>query len=62
MLESEYDIENTGKHLNSEEFNFALNNPNTTIVDMRNYYESEVGHFENAIIPDVETSKELLQK
>ena len=62
LLESEYDIENTGKHLNSEEFNFALNNPNTTIVDMRNYYESEVGHFENAIIPDVETSKELLPK
>ena len=27
---------------------------------MRNYYESEVGRFENAIIPDVDTSRELL--
>ena len=29
---------------------------------MRNYYESEIGKFENAIIPNVETSKELLPK
>jgi len=29
-------------------------------VDMRNYYESEVGRFENAIVPDVDTSRELL--
>ena len=60
LLENEYDIENVGKHLNSEEFNLSLNNPSTTVVDMRNYYESEVGHFEDALIPDVETSKDLL--
>ncbi len=29
---------------------------------MRNYYESEIGRFDNALIPDVETSKELLPK
>ena len=34
--------------------------PETIIVDMRNYYESEVGRFESAVIPDVEISKELL--
>ena len=33
---------------------------NSIIVDMRNHYESEVGRFENAICPDVDTSKELL--
>ena len=27
---------------------------------MRNYYESEIGRFKNAIIPDVSRSKELL--
>ena len=27
---------------------------------MRNYYEGEVGKFKNAIIPDVDTSRELL--
>ena len=30
------------------------------IIDMRNFYESEIGKFENAIVPDVDTSKELL--
>ena len=29
---------------------------------MRNYYESEVGRFKGAILPNVETSKELLPK
>ena len=62
LLENEYDIDKVGRHLDSEEYNSALDNPNTTIVDMRNYYESEVGQFKNAIIPDAETSKELLPK
>jgi UPF0176 protein len=30
-------------------------------VDMRNHYESEVGHFQNAICPDVDTFREELQ-
>ena len=30
------------------------------LVDMRNHYESEVGHFENAVCPDVETFREEL--
>lgn len=32
----------------------------TVVVDMRNHYESEVGHFEGAIRPDVETFRESL--
>ena len=28
---------------------------------MRNHYESEVGRFENAIIPDVDKSEDLLK-
>ena len=31
-----------------------------TIVDMRNHYESEIGHFEGAICPQSETFKEEL--
>jgi UPF0176 protein len=31
------------------------------MVDMRNHYESEVGHFKNAICPDVDTFREELQ-
>ena len=59
---SSYNIQKTGKHLTAEQFNKALESPETLIVDMRNYYESEVGRFKEAIIPNVETSKQLLPK
>src|SRR5690606_17959663 len=52
---------NHGKHVTASEFNALANDPNTVIVDMRNHYESEVGHFKNAILPDVDTFREELQ-
>ncbi len=55
-----FDVTRRGKHLSAEEFNALANDPDTIIVDMRNYYESEVGHFENAITPDVDTFREAL--
>jgi UPF0176 protein len=58
--ENSYDMNKVGNHLSAEEFNQALEKPETIVVDMRNYYESEVGKFESAVIPDVEISKELL--
>ena len=58
--EDEYNMSQVGAHLNASEFNKALESPDTVVVDMRNYYESEVGHFHNAILPDVERSQELL--
>ncbi len=58
--ENSYDMNKVGNHLSAVEFNQALEKPETIIVDMRNYYESEVGRFESAVIPDVEISKELL--
>lgn len=51
---------NTGIHLNAEAFNALTDDPNTIVVDMRNHYESEVGHFENAITPDAVTFREEL--
>ena len=60
ISKNEYNIKKTGKHLNAAEFNEMMEHPNSIIVDMRNHYESEVGKFENAICPDVDTSKELL--
>jgi len=56
-----FDPSNTGKYLNAEEWNRQLSDPNTVVVDMRNHYESEVGHFEGAICPDVDTFREELQ-
>ena len=32
----------------------------TIVVDLRNHYESEVGHFKGAICPDVDTFREEL--
>jgi len=55
-----FDVTNKGVHLDAESFNKIAEDPNTIIVDMRNHYESEVGYFENAIRPDVETFRESL--
>ncbi len=55
-----FDVTNVGNHLSAIEFNEALGKPGTIVVDMRNHYESEVGHFENAILPNADTFKEEL--
>ena len=55
-----FDPSNSGIHLSAKDFNQLTSNPNTIIVDMRNHYESEVGHFRNAITPDVVTFRESL--
>ncbi|MEM7110204.1 MAG: rhodanese-related sulfurtransferase [Bacteroidota bacterium] len=55
-----FDATKSGKHVSAEEFNQLAHDPNTVIVDMRNHYESEVGHFKNALLPDVDTFRESL--
>ena len=59
ISEKEWNLSKTGKHLNAEEFNSAIDG-GAIIIDMRNYYEGEIGKFKNAIIPDVERSQDLL--
>ena len=44
-----FDMANRGKYVNAEQFNALSNDADTIIVDMRNHYEYEVGHFEHAI-------------
>jgi len=56
---SDYDVANVGHHLSPEEWNESINN-GAIVVDMRNHYESEIGHFENAILPEAETFREEL--
>lgn len=55
-----FDASNRGVHLDAKSFNELTDREETIIVDMRNHYESEVGHFEDAITPDVETFREAL--
>jgi UPF0176 protein len=59
--DASFDPSNTGVHVNASAFNKLAEDPNTIIIDMRNHYESEVGHFRNAICPDVDTFREELQ-
>ena len=51
---------NTGNHLNAIEFNQAIAD-GAIVVDMRNHYESEVGHFKGAILPDADTFRDELK-
>lgn len=60
LSDETFDVTNKGIHLKAQEFNQLLENPDTIVVDFRNHYESEVGHFEGAITPDVETFRESL--
>ena len=60
LVDETFDVTNRGVHLNAEEFNEMLVNPNTICVDMRNHYESEIGHFDGAITPDVDTFRDSL--
>jgi UPF0176 protein len=55
-----FDMANRGKYVNADEFNTLSSDPNTVIVDMRNHYEFEVGHFENAIEIPSDTFREQL--
>ena len=55
-----FDVTQKGKHVNAQEFNTLLSDKNTICVDMRNHYESEIGHFDSAITPDVDTFRDSL--
>ncbi|WP_453990190.1 oxygen-dependent tRNA uridine(34) hydroxylase TrhO [Bacillus nitroreducens] len=49
----------TGKHLSPKEFYETMQNEDVIILDARNTYEYDLGHFKGAIRPDIETFREL---
>ncbi|MEO1484132.1 MAG: rhodanese-related sulfurtransferase [Bacteroidota bacterium] len=55
-----FDVTNKGIHVGAEQFNALIEDPDTVLVDMRNHYESEIGHFKNAVTPDVDTFRDSL--
>ncbi|WP_394974348.1 rhodanese-related sulfurtransferase [uncultured Croceitalea sp.] len=55
-----FDVTDKGIHVDAERFNELIEDPDTVLVDMRNHYESEIGHFKNAITPDVDTFRDSL--
>jgi UPF0176 protein len=60
LNDEEFDVTDRGTHLSAAAFNALTDDPETIVVDMRNYYESEVGHFEKAILPPMETFRDGL--
>ncbi len=49
----------TGKHLSPKEFLETLQQDDVIVLDARNTYEYDLGHFRGAIRPDIETFREL---
>jgi UPF0176 protein len=55
-----FDVTNKGVHVDAAKFNELIEQEDTVLVDMRNHYESEIGHFKNAVTPDVDTFRDSL--
>ncbi len=55
-----FDVTNKGIHVDAIRFNELIEDSDTILVDMRNHYESEIGHFKNAITPNVDTFRDSL--
>ena len=56
----DFSMENRGKYVDAEKMNKLMQDPQTVVIDMRNHYEFEVGHFENAIEVPSDTFREQL--
>ena len=55
-----FNMENKGKYVNAAEFNKLTEDPETIVIDMRNHYEYEVGHFDKALEVPSDTFREQL--
>lgn len=57
-----FDASNVGDYLKAADVNAMLDDPDAVFIDMRNHYEYEVGHFENALEIPADTFREQLPK
>ncbi|MBE16149.1 MAG: rhodanese-related sulfurtransferase [Dokdonia sp.] len=60
LNDNTFDVTDKGVHVDAETFNTLIEDQDTVLVDMRNHYESEIGHFKNAVTPDVDTFRDSL--
>ena len=60
ITDASFNMRNKGRYVSAEDFNRMTNEPDTIVVDMRNHYEFEVGHFVNAIEVPSDTFREQL--
>ena len=54
-------LETTAQHLSAEEWYEAMQDPDAVVVDIRNDYEHQLGHFKGAILPEVRNFRETPQ-
>ena len=54
-------LELTGAYLSPKEFKEAMLDDNTVVIDARNDYEFDLGHFRGAVRPDIRNFRELPQ-
>ncbi|MEO5889523.1 MAG: rhodanese-related sulfurtransferase [Ferruginibacter sp.] len=55
-----FNMDRKGKYVNAVQMNELLEDDNTIVIDMRNHYEYEVGHFEKALEIPSDTFREQL--
>lgn len=55
-----FNMHQKGKYVDANQMNEMLQKGDTVVIDMRNHYEYEVGHFENAIELPSDTFREQL--
>src|SRR5215203_5968411 len=60
IADPSFDMRHKGKYVDAEQFNKLSDDPDTIVVDMRNHYEYEVGHFEKAVEVPSDTFREQL--
>ena len=60
IVDPTFSMKNKGKYVNAQQMNELIAKPDTIIIDMRNHYEYEVGHFERAIEIPSDTFREQL--
>jgi UPF0176 protein len=58
--DASFTMENKGNYVNAVQMNELISSPETIVIDMRNHYEYEVGHFVNAIEIPSDTFREQL--
>jgi UPF0176 protein len=60
IADESFDMSKKGRYVNAEQMNELLKDPQTIVVDMRNHYEYEVGHFVKAMEVPSDTFREQL--
>ncbi len=58
--DASFNMYQKGKYVNAEQMNVLINDPDTFIIDMRNHYEYEVGHFVKALEVPSDTFRDQL--